>query len=171
MSSYIETPLFLATSHLWRKNHINYSEFKRVIKENSQKDRNSHTKCLLYSASSSSILSTHFYEGRTLTSREVDDKVKEFFPVRTWQQKIAQVGGDLMDKFSKNESMLLENKSNSLINLNFQPVLKYPLEEFKLNLMGLENVAPLKVGMEGTTYSNPKKHKFEDSIYPNSSKI
>ena len=171
MSSYIETPSFMATSHLWRKNHINYSEFKRVIKDNSHKDKNSHTKCLLYSAGSSSILNTHFYHGRKLTSREVDDKVKEFFPVMTWKEKIAEVGGDLMDKFSNNDSMLLENKSNAVINLNFEPVIKYPLKEAQLNLMGLEHIAPLKVGLKGTSYSNPKKRKFEDTIYPNSSKI
>lgn len=171
MSSYIKTPDFLATSHLYRKNLINFGDFKRVIKEKSKKEVDTHTKCTVYSAGSSSALDTNFYRGRRLTSREVEQKIKEYFPELSWTEKIAEVGGQIMDKITKNESLLVENISNDAIHLKLEPEIKYPLKEFNANLMGLEQIAPLKLGLNGTFYSNPRKRKYEDQIYPKSSKI
>ena len=76
--SYIKTPKWISTAKFYRKTRINLTEMKKVVKDRSVKEKNSRTKCFMYSSGPSSSLAENIFKGRTLSSKEVDEICKTY---------------------------------------------------------------------------------------------
>ena len=72
------------------------------------------------------------------------------------------------------DSSLLENSSEYDISIVLDPIIKSPVVEGQVNLLGLEKVLPLaRVGLsyKESSYNNPGDHIMEDTLYKDSTKI
>ena len=133
------------------------TEFKKVVKERSMKERNKKTKCFSYSSGASSSLAENFFRGRTLSSKQVDQQIKLYFPEK-----------DLItDHLITADSSLLENTSEHDIAITLVPIIKSPVVEGNI-CIGLEKILPLaKIGLtyKESSYNKPGEAVMEDILY------
>lgn len=172
--SYIKTPKWISTAKFYRKTRINLTEMKKVVKDRSVKEKNSRTKCFMYSSGPSSSLAENIFKGRTLSSKEVDEICKTYFPEKDWKDKVLGVVDVITDKCWPADSSLLENSSEYDISIVLDPIIKSPVVEGQVNLLGLEKFLPLaRVGLsyKESSYNNPGDHIMEDTLYKDSTKI
>lgn len=168
---FIKTPDWMKSSHIYRKDYINPTEMSKAIKLSSHIETESRTKKKIYSAGKSTSLKNNFYQDSTLTNKEVDQKIKGFFPEQKMVEKVEEFAGKVTDFLFPSDGSLLENKSDSTISLKLDCMVKNPKKETKVELLGLEKVPVMKglgIKHQKNIYN---KRKLEDTIYPHSSKF
>ena len=143
------------------------TEFKKVVKERSMKERNKKTKCFSYSSGASSSLAENFFRGRTLSSKQVDQQIKLYFPEKDWKEKVIDLKDLITDHLITADSSLLENTSEHDIAITLVPIIKSPVVEGNI-FIGLEKILPLaKIGLtyKESSYNKPGEAVMEDILY------
>ena len=171
---FIKTPEWMKTSHIFRKNYINPSMMSKAIKKYSHIETEPRTKKKMYRAGKSTSLDSNFFNGSTLNNKEVELKVKTFFPEQGVVDKMVELAEKITDFVMPSDGTLLDNTSDYPIAINMDCYIKNPMKETKIEFLGLDNdkvkvpVVPVNIKHQENKFI---KRKLEENIYPHSSKI
>ena len=137
---FIKTPEWMKTSHIFRKNYINPSMMSKAIKKYSHIETEPRTKKKMYRAGKSTSLDSNFFNGSTLNNKEVELKVKTFFPEQGVVDKMVELAEKITDFVMPSDGTLLDNTSDYPIAINMDCYIKNPMKETQIEFLGLEKV-------------------------------